>query len=183
MSGYTKLFSSILDSTVWSLSKEARLLWITMLVKKNRAQVVEAAIPGLANAARLTVPETESALKELLAPDSYSRTKEHDGRRIEEVPGGWLVLNGAKYRDMMSKEERKEYQRLWAQEKRDREKANPKKKFKKPGGNPEPAEALYEKGCKNGDGKLMAAAEGMAGGKADRLVRQENAAADNESPA
>lgn len=109
MSGYTKIFATLLDSTVWGLSKEARLLWITMLVKKNREQVVEASIPGLANAARLTIDETERSLKELMAPDRYSRTKDHDGRRIEEVDGGWLILNGAKYREMLSLEERRAY--------------------------------------------------------------------------
>lgn len=120
MSGYTKVFSSILDSTVWGLSKEARLLWITMLVKKNRQQIVEAAVPGLANAARLSLEETEKSLAELSAPDRYSRTKEHDGRRIQEVPGGWLILNGEKYRDMLSLEERREYKRKKQKEYRDK---------------------------------------------------------------
>lgn len=123
MSGYTKVFATILDSTVWGLSKEARLLWITMLVKKNREQIVEASVPGLANAARLTLDETERSLVELAAPDKYSRTKEHDGRRIREVPGGWLILNGEKYRDMLSLEERREYKRKKQQEYRDKQAA------------------------------------------------------------
>lgn len=122
MAGYTKLFSSLLDSTVWALSKEARILWITMLVKKNRAQIVEASIPGLAHAARLTVPETERALDELEKPDKYSQTKEHGGRRILKVDNGWFVVSGAKYRDMLSLEERREYQRQWQSEYRKRKK-------------------------------------------------------------
>jgi hypothetical protein len=123
MSGYTKLFASILDSTIWSLSKESRLLWITMLVKKNRNQIVEASVPGLANAARLTLEETEESLRELSSPDKYSRTKEYEGRRIQEVSGGWLVLNGEKYRDMLSLEERREYKRKKQQEYRDKQAA------------------------------------------------------------
>lgn len=77
-------------------------------------------MPGLANAARLTVNETQEALKELTAPDPWSRTKEMDGRRLVEVEGGWLVVNGAKYRDMLSKEDRREYKRAWQAEYRKR---------------------------------------------------------------
>jgi hypothetical protein len=40
-----------------------------------------------------------------LAPDPDSRTKDDEGRRIEEIDGGWLLLNHAKYRKMASKEE------------------------------------------------------------------------------
>lgn len=109
MSGYTKLFNHILESTVWGLSKEARLLWITILVKKDRRQIVVSSIPGLAHAARLTVPETEAALRELMAPDEYSQNKEFDGRRIIKVEDGWFVVSGAKYRDLLSVEERRAY--------------------------------------------------------------------------
>jgi hypothetical protein len=112
MSGYTKVFASLLDSTVWGLGKEARLLWITLLLKKDRGQVVRASLPGLAHSARLTVGEVELALEELLAPDKYSQSREHEGRRIERVEGGWLVVNGEKYRDMLNLDDRREYQRL-----------------------------------------------------------------------
>lgn len=111
MSGYTKLFTTLLDSTVWALSKEARLLWITMLLKKNRDQIVECSIPGLAHAARLSVEETEVALEELGRPDPYSQTKVKDGRRIEKIDRGWLVINGELYRNLLSAEERLEYKR------------------------------------------------------------------------
>lgn len=120
MSGYTKIFSTILDSTVWELSKEARLLWITMLVKKDRNQVVISSIGGLAREAVLTREEVERALEELSRPDPESRSKEFEGRRIVPVEGGWFVVNGAKYRDMLSKEERREYKRAWQAEYREK---------------------------------------------------------------
>lgn len=125
MSSYTKLFSKIIDSSVWALGKDAKILWITMLAKKDRAQKVEASIPGLANAARLTIKETEVALKELEAPDKYSQTTAHNGRRVLRVEGGWFIVNGEKYRDMLSQDERREYKRLKQAEYRHRSKPLP----------------------------------------------------------
>lgn len=107
--GYTKLFSSIVASTIWQESKETKVVWITMLAMKNRDQVVESSIPGLAKMAGVTIPECESALKVLSSPDEYSRSREFEGRRIEAVDGGWRILNGEKYRQKMGADERREY--------------------------------------------------------------------------
>jgi hypothetical protein len=35
-----------------------------------------------------------------------SSDPENDGRRIERVPGGWIVLNARKYRDLVTREEK-----------------------------------------------------------------------------
>jgi hypothetical protein len=51
--------------------------------------------------------QTIDALKRLSSPDPYSRTKDHEGRRIEEVEGGWRILNYLKYRNLKSHEERR----------------------------------------------------------------------------
>jgi len=59
-------------------------------------------MPGLANAARVTVEECEKAVAILEAPDKYSRTREFEGRRIAKVPDGWFVLNHEKFRDKLS---------------------------------------------------------------------------------
>lgn len=109
MTGYTKLFGSIVASTIWREPHQVRIVWITMLALANKAGIVEASIPGLADLARVTVPECEEALKALSSPDEYSRTKDHEGRRITEVDGGWAVLNHAKYRAKMGADERREY--------------------------------------------------------------------------
>lgn len=111
MAGYTKLFSSILTSTIWQEPKETKVLWITMLAMANKDGVVEGSVPGLAHVSGLTIDETVAALKRLLEKDFWSRSKEHEGRRIEEIDGGWRLLNHDKYRALMSAEERKEYNR------------------------------------------------------------------------
>ncbi len=122
MSGYTKIFSSLVDSTVWRESKETKIVWITMLAKSDRYGHVEASVPGLADAAKVTLPECLEALKVLMDEDEWSRTKEHGGRRIQEIDGGWLILNHTKYRDKMSAEDRLERQRLWQESYRKRKK-------------------------------------------------------------
>jgi hypothetical protein len=100
--GYTKLFSSILDSTVWMQASHIRLVWVTMLAMKGHDGIVEASVPGLAKRAGVTMQECEEALQCFLSPDPHSRTRDHDGRRIAEVDGGWEVLNHPKYKHKAS---------------------------------------------------------------------------------
>lgn len=123
MHGYSKLFGSIVASTIWQEPNPTRILWMTMIAIKNPHDVVEASVPGLASIARITVPECEAALAKMKEPDPYSRTKEFEGRRIQEVDGGWLLLNGEKYRRKMNEDERREYNRIKQQECRDKQKA------------------------------------------------------------
>jgi hypothetical protein len=71
--------------------------------------------------ARLTVEDTAAALAKLEGPDTYSRTQEHEGRRIEKVAGGWIVLTHGKYRDRDRIERRREYQAELMRERRSKE--------------------------------------------------------------
>lgn len=111
--GYTKLFSSIVASTIWREDDKTRLVWITMLAMKNERHIVEASLPGLADLARVTIKECEKAIEKLESRDKYSRNQEHEGRRIEKVDGGWKILNGEYYRHQMSLEDKREYQKLY----------------------------------------------------------------------
>lgn len=120
MTGYTKLFSSILASTIWREAKEVKILWITMLAMADRNGKVDGSIPGLADMARLSIAETQTALKALMAPDEFSRSKEFEGRRIETADGGWQILNHGKYRRLMGADDRREYMRVKKRESRDR---------------------------------------------------------------
>lgn len=99
--GYTKLFEEIITSSVWSLDDKTRLVWVTILALKNKNGIVKAAIPGLANAARVPLEDCERAIHILESPDQYSRSKDNDGRRIAPIDGGWQVLNHFKYRDLV----------------------------------------------------------------------------------
>jgi hypothetical protein len=118
MHGYTKLFGSILASTIWREDKNTRIVWITMLAMANRNGLVEGSIPGVADMARLSVDETREAIVKLESPDPDSRSKDQEGRRIVPVDGGWFLVNHAKYRGKMSKDDRREYMKTYMRAKR-----------------------------------------------------------------
>jgi hypothetical protein len=100
VSGYTKLFSSIVTSTIWRADCPTKVVWITMLALSDKDGIVEGSIPGLAHIAGVTLDECKRALDKLQSPDEYSRTPENEGRRVKAIDGGWLILNRTKYRDL-----------------------------------------------------------------------------------
>lgn len=110
---FTKLFSSITDSSVWQESSDVRIVWVTLMAMSDPLGRVHAAIPGLARRANVSREATEQALTVFLSPDPDSRSKDHDGRRIEEIQGGWRLLNYATYREMRDEEARKEKNRIY----------------------------------------------------------------------
>jgi hypothetical protein len=63
-----------------------------------------ASVANVAHTARIEENEAEEAIKILEEPDSNSADQDNQGRRIERIPGGWLVLNARKYRDLVTRE-------------------------------------------------------------------------------
>lgn len=110
---YTKLFSSITESTVWGEPYPTRIVWVAMLAMADKHGNVYGSIPGLARRANVTLAEAETALCSFRSPDPYSRTQADDGRRIEDVDGGWRLVNHGKYAAVRNAEERAEYKREW----------------------------------------------------------------------
>lgn len=102
---YTKLFASIITSTIWIANDQTRIVWITMMALADKNGEVQGSVPGLARIAGVSMEACELALKAFLSPDEHSRTKTDEGRRIEEIDGGWHLLNHEKYRKMASKED------------------------------------------------------------------------------
>lgn len=120
MSHYTKLWGSIVHSTVWRESPQTKVVWITLLALADTSGYVGASIPGLADAARVSLEECLHALDRLRAPDPHSRTKDHDGRRLEDVDGGFVILNYKKHREGAAAEVRREQNREAARRSRER---------------------------------------------------------------
>ncbi len=104
---YTKLHSSIVDSTVWRLPHPTRIVWITLLAKCDRDGCVQMSLPGLSDASRVTLQEAKEAIATFQEPDEYSSTPDNEGRRIESIPGGWRILNYDLYRAKLSQEDQK----------------------------------------------------------------------------
>jgi hypothetical protein len=100
MSGFVKIYQTILDSSVWSEPHATRLVWITMLAMADAAGRVEASIGGLARRAQVTKEECENALNVLLSPDPDDKSKIDDGRRIRPCDRGWMITNAEYYREL-----------------------------------------------------------------------------------
>lgn len=108
---FTKLDPGITDSSLWSYPSDIRIVWITILARCDKDGYVRTSMSGLQRAANVPMEQVEKAVALFEGPDQDSRTTEHDGRRIERVPGGWHVLNHAKYRHKLGGESVKDY---WA---------------------------------------------------------------------
>lgn len=82
------------------------VLWIAMLALKDKDHVVRASVPGLAARAKISPALCDQYLERLMGPDKYSQSQAFEGRRIEAVEGGWRILNGQYYQDLLAKEQR-----------------------------------------------------------------------------
>lgn len=125
MGGWTKLFSSIVTSTIWREDNATRIVWVTMLALSDAQGHVDASIPGLAAVANVELDECKRALHKLCSPDPYSRTPDHQGRRIETEDGGWRILNYAKYREARDPEKRRQQNRDAKRRQRSRQSCQP----------------------------------------------------------
>lgn len=119
---YSKLHSSLVHSSLWTEADHVRLLFITLLAMCDKDGYVAGSRPGLERAACIdwdTATERDP-WKVLMEPDMYSsdrmRAPENEGRRIEEVPGGFRLLNFEYYRGLRNEDDRREQNRK-AQEK------------------------------------------------------------------
>lgn len=111
MSGFVKLYGSILESSIWFENPWTRLLWITMLAMADADGLVMASVPGLAHRARIPLDECRASLRVLESPDPDDRSGADDGRRIRVVPGGWQLVNYDRYRELRTERQVKEAER------------------------------------------------------------------------
>jgi len=101
---YNKLFTKILDSSIWMESLETRIVWLTFIAAMDESGFVQfASVENVAHRARVGVEAASMAVRRLESPDENSSDPENDGRRIERVPGGWMVLNAQKYRELVTR--------------------------------------------------------------------------------
>lgn len=79
-----------------------------MLMLADRNGEVMASVPGLASSAKVSIEACVEALKRFQEPDPWSRTKTLEGRRIQEIEGGWEIVNYQFYRELMSEKQKAE---------------------------------------------------------------------------
>jgi hypothetical protein len=101
---YNKIFTKILDSSIWLESNPTRIVWFTFLAAMDEQGFAQfASVANLAHRARVTLEEAQTAVDCLSSPDENSSDPANEGRRIERVNGGWIVLNCEKYRELVTR--------------------------------------------------------------------------------
>jgi hypothetical protein len=125
---YAKLFSQILDSTVWREADHVLRVWLTFLLVCDKEGFVRMSIPGLADRAKVSLQLCEAALQRLEAPDPYSQSKEEDGARIIRIGENgeplWQIVNYERYRAMKDADHERERWKEKKARQRARKRAN-----------------------------------------------------------
>lgn len=123
---YNKIYRKILDSSIWLQDDPTRIVWITCLAAMDEDGFVEIrTVENLANRARVSLENCRRAVEILESPEPETATEDDDGRRIERVPGGWMVLKAKEYSQIVKREHQKALTRDRVQRFRER--------LKKPG--------------------------------------------------
>ncbi len=151
MNTWTPLFSKIVDSSIWAEPDFVVKVFLTMLALKDADQVVRYNAFAIARKCWPSDGGGEAkvldALKVLSSRDKRRIEKQpFDGRRIERVEDGWLLLNGQFYEDMMRGLNRRAYKAAKQREYREREKAKTRIRAENDG-----RESRYVKADANGD--------------------------------
>ncbi len=123
MLNWAPLWSGIVDSSLWDEPDHVRIVFVTMLALKDSGHVYSGSAYKLAQRAKKTEVEVLDALRILSSPDTRRLEKqEFDGRRIQAVEDGWLILNGEKYQEEMQAEIKRARDRKSQQAARERRK-------------------------------------------------------------
>lgn len=103
----------MLDSSIWLESNHVRIVWITLLASMDEDGFAHySAIENLANRARVSTEECADAVEILSSPDPNSGDPDNEGRRIERVAGGFVILNAKKYHEIHTRIIQREQTRL-----------------------------------------------------------------------
>jgi hypothetical protein len=102
---YSKLFNKILDSSIWLEDDATRIVWITLLAVMDEEGFCRFSSPAnIARRARVSPAAAVAALKKFEGPNPLTPEDENEGRRIERVAGGYIVLNAVKHREQLTRE-------------------------------------------------------------------------------
>jgi hypothetical protein len=102
--GYFKVSRRLLSSSLWAEESDVLRVFLVLLELAQDPRgpqdgTVVIAKPILAGKTLLPIDKVESCLAVLLSPDGSSRSPEFEGRRIEELPNGYRILNHSRYHD------------------------------------------------------------------------------------
>lgn len=131
--GFTKLDEALFESSLCAAGAVPFAVFMLLLAKaKPPDGVARVSSSAIAGVLRITDEECLKAFAVLQAPDRESRSLENEGRRIERVDGGWLILNYWKYRVMRDPDTRREQNREAAKRWRAKRDGEPSVSHRKP---------------------------------------------------
>ena len=115
---YAKVFTSMYDGSLCTVGPwEALVTFQQMLILADRYGVVDMTPEAISRRTTIPLEIIERGIAALEQPDSSSRDSKLEGRRIVRIADnrswGWEIVNYAKYRQIRSAEERRDYQREW----------------------------------------------------------------------
>jgi hypothetical protein len=120
---YGKLFSSMYDGTLYG-QWQGIITLQQLVILADADGVVDMTPPAIAARTSIPLDIIEAGLDQLSQSDKYSRTPTEDGRRIvlldDDRPWGWRIVNYKYYRDLASREDKKEKDRQRIAEKRNK---------------------------------------------------------------
>src|SRR6266436_2297000 len=110
---YNRLFTKILDSSIWLEPDSTRIVWITLLAAMDQDGYAHfSALENLAARAHVSLAKAKKAIECFESPDPNSENLANEGRRITRVPGGYMVLNADDYRKKFTREIEREQTRV-----------------------------------------------------------------------
>lgn len=112
---YTKVFRSMYEGTLAD-SWQAMVTFQQMLILANEDGVVDMTASSIHRTTGIPLDILMMGIAVLEAPDAGSRTPEMEGRRIARLDAhrdwGWFLVNFAKYKKILSREDKKESDRV-----------------------------------------------------------------------
>jgi len=120
---YGKIFESMYDGTI-SVNWKALVTFQQMIVLCDSDGILDMTPPAISRRTNIPLDIIEEGIEFLQKPDPYSRSKAEEGRRIVLIDAdrswGWRIVNHKYYRDLASREDKKEKDRLRIAEKRNK---------------------------------------------------------------
>src|SRR3990167_8621889 len=112
---YVKLFKSLVEGSMRGKS-DVLLVWVNLLAHADREGFVDRHFRAIEDETGLPPERVRTAILELESPDTDSRSKELDGRRLERIDEhrewGWRIVNYEHYRGIRDAEERRLQNRI-----------------------------------------------------------------------
>jgi len=117
---YGKIFESMFTGSMFGQGPVLFAVWAYVISHVNGSDSIVEINPNLIAATiGCPVSEVDDAIEKLCQPDTKSRTKDEDGKRLIKIGEfAYHVVTHKKYREMRTNEDRREYFREYRRKKR-----------------------------------------------------------------